>query len=278
MRAIWAMLFMGVLAGCAQPPGAGSGKLVRVDDVPFHPQQGFRCGTAPLASMLGWTGMTITPAALEPALADRTADPRPVMTTTARRYGRLAYPITGFAALSAELEAGHPVLVVENLGVAGKPLWHCVVAVGIDRDTQEVVVNADEPAKRVSFRLFDRLWSDADHWGLVVLNPGEMPAAARSSDYIAAARGLEKAGRAWEAVLSYDAALAQWPNDGEAMLGLASSLQALGDVKGAAEAYRAAANLLKDPRPAQEALARMNEGVAEITPVSNRPAKGLVAD
>lgn len=287
MRAIWAMLCVGILTGCTQPPGPSAGamrpepvrlELVRVDDVPFHAHQGFRCGPEPLASMLEWTGMAITPAALQQAFTGKTTDPRVVLTATARRYGRLAYPISGLAALSAELAAGHPVLVVENLGVPGKPLWNCLVAVGYDQAAQQVLLNGDEEAKRVPLRLFERLWSDSDQWGLVVLNPGDMPAAARQADYVAAARGLERAGRAWEAVLSFDAALAQWPNDGEAMLGLASSLRLLGDIKGAAEAYRAAATLLKDPRAAQEALAKSMNAVAEATPVGNRLPRAMVAD
>lgn len=263
MRAIGSMLCVGLLlAGCAQAPQSELTQrdVSRVTDIPFYPQQGFRCGPEPLAAMLGWTGMAITPAALEPAFAARGADPRITMTETARRYGRLAYPITGFAALTAELDTGHPVLVVENLGVAGKPLWNCVVAVGYDEAAQQVVLNSDvEGGKRIGLRLFERLWSDSDQWGLVVLNPGDLPAAALQPNYLAAAKGLEKAGRAWEAVLTYDAALAKWPNDGDVMMGLASSLQSLGDAKGAAEAYRAAATLLRDPRPALDALARVPE-------------------
>jgi Flp pilus assembly protein TadD len=158
------------------------------------------------------------------------------------------------------LDAGHPVLVVENLGVAGKPLWNCVVAIGYDRAAQQILVNnGTDAGKRVGLRLFERLWSDSDQWGLVVLNPGDLPAVAAQPTYLAAAKGLEKAGRAWEAVLTYDAALAKWPNDGDVMMGLASSLQSLGDARGAAEAYRAAATLLRDPRPALEALAGVPE-------------------
>lgn len=258
MRAIWTILCVGVVtAGCAQGPDTGG---TRVAQVPFYPQQGFRCGPEPLAAMLEWTGMAVTPAALLPAFSGRGADPRSTLTDTARRFGRLAYPITGFPALKAELAAGHPVLVVENLGVAGKPLWNCVVAVGYDDGAEQILVNSGtEPGKRISFRLFERLWSDSDQWGLVVLNPGDLPAAARQREYLAAAKGLEKAGRAWEAVLSYDTALAKWPNDGEAMMGLASSLHSLGDAKGAADAYRAAAGLLRDPRPALDALAQVPE-------------------
>lgn len=261
MRGIWSVLCIGMLAaGCAQAPITPQSGITRIADVPFHPHQGFRCGPEPLAAMLEWTGMAITPAALKPAFAGRGSDPRITMTETARHYGRLAYPIAGFAALTAELDAGHPVLVVENLGVAGKPLWNCVVAIGYDPTAQQVLVNSGEEAgKRVSLRLFERLWSDSDQWGLVVLNPGELPAAAHQPNYLAAAKGLEKAGRAWEAVLTYDAALAKWPNDGDVMMGLASSLQLLGDAKGAAEAYRAAATLLRDPRPALDALARVPE-------------------
>lgn len=258
----------GLLAGCGfiSGPGPAVGgdrpQAVRVSGVPFHAQAGLHCGPAAMASLLGWTGLDITPASLEGRFYGDMADPRPTLVDTARHFGRLAYPIAGQERLDRELAAGHPVLILENLGVAREPLWNCPVAVGYEGSGDTVLVHAgDQAAKPISTRLLDRLWSDSDQWGLVVLRPGEMPATASESDMVAAAKGLEKAGHYWEAVLSYDTVLSQWPNDTEAQMGLGASLYLLGDLHGAADAYRAAAASARDPH---DALAALDQVLAEM--------------
>lgn len=282
---------LGLAGGCAMEGQARAEGDTRVAGVPFHRQEGFRCGPAAMAMMLGWSGVEITPAQLEGQFLGEAKDPRGRLTESARRYGRFAYPVSGIEAMLAELKAGHPVLVLENLGVASRPLWHCAVAVGYDGAARSVLLNSGtEAGKAVPVRLLDRLWSDADNWGLVVVRAGDMPATAQQRPFVEAARALEKAGRHWEAVLSYDTALSQWPADGEALMGLGSSLYQLGDAQGAVEAFRASAEVAKDPRPALEALAhvlaelgRRDEALAAAQravsissqPRRRYPAKGL---
>ena len=108
---------------------------------------------------------------------------------------------------------------------------------------------------------------------MVVLRPGEMPATARQTDMVTAAHGLETAGRHWEAVLAYDSVLSRWPNDAAAQMGLGASLHLLGDLHGAADAYRAAAAESRDPAPALEALGRV---VAEIGSQPPLPQKASI--
>ncbi len=268
MRVLLALAATCLLAGCALDlDGAtaassnGQPERVRISGVPFNPQKGFRCGPAAMASMLGWAGAAVTPDALEGRFygAD---NPRTTMIDIARRYGRFAYPIRGEESMAAELVAGHPVLILENLGVASEPLWNCVVAVGYDDDGSKILIHGgDEAGHAISLRLLERLWSDADDWGLVVLRAGDMPATATESGMIDGARGLAAAGRPWEAVLAWDTALSRWPNNVDALMGLGGSLYLLGDLRGAADSYRAAAALASDPAPALSAL---NQVVAEL--------------
>lgn len=263
MRVLTAVLCAGLLAGCAldraMPADAPARPAaLRISGVPFHPQEGFRCGPAAMAMMLGWAGVKIAPAALEGQFYGEPRDPRVTLVDSARRYGRLAYPVSGMEALEAELAAGHPVLVLQNLGVARSPIWNCAVVVGYDRANGRVQLNSGgEAGKEVSWRLLERLGSDTDHWGLVVLRAGDLPATAAEGSYVEAARGLERAGRYWEAVLAYDTALSLWPSNSDAMMGLGSSLYLLGDPVGAADAFKAAVPLAKDPKPALEALAHV---------------------
>lgn len=276
MRCLLAVLCVGLgaglMAGCSgdwpvmSTAGAGS-ERIRVANVPFFPQEGFRCGPAAMTTVLNWSGLEIKPAALENATAVA-GDPRQSLADIASRHGRLAYPIAGTAAMLTELAAGHPVLVVQNLGVDSQPLWNCVVAVGYDRPQEQVVVHSGQHAsKRMSLRLFERLWSDSGQWGLVVLKPGDLPAAASQPDYLRAAYSLRRAGRYWESVQAYDAALASWPADTEALMGLGASLYLLGDARGAAEAYRTAVLTAADPLPAQAAL----EQIAATLPPARTP-------
>jgi len=163
---------------------------------------------------------------------------------------------------------------LENLGVAADPLWNCTVAIGYEGGGARFLVNGgDEPAKQMSKGLLERLWAETNYWGMVVLRPGEMPATARQTDMVAAAHGLESAGRHWEAVLAYDAVLSRWPNDATAQMGLGSSLQLLGDLHGAADAFRAAAAESRDPAPALEALSHV---AAEIGDQPTLPKKASI--
>lgn len=272
MRHMLAVLCAGLVAGCAGewPALTGSGdtaERARVAGVPFYPQEGFRCGPSAMAMVLNWSGLDVKPAALETKLTGK-GDPRRLLAESASLYGRLAYPITGTGAMLAELAAGHPVLVVQNLGVESQPLWNCVVAIGYDRPQEQVVLHSGEHAgKRVSLRLFERLWSDSGQWGLVVLKPGDLPAAARQADYVKAAYALRRAGRYWEAVQAYDAALATWPADPDTLMGLGASLYLLGDAHGAADAYRTAMLSAEDPSPARAAL----EQIAAESTLSRAP-------
>ncbi|HTH17669.1 MAG TPA: PA2778 family cysteine peptidase [Magnetospirillum sp.] len=283
MRVLQAMLCVVMLAGCSGgwPRLAGNQDAaghVRVAGVPYYPQEGFRCGPAAMAMVLDWTGLDLKPAALEGQFYG-VRDPRATLADAANRYGRLAYPISGTQAMMTELTAGHPVVAVQNLGVPTEPLWNCVVAIGYDRgDGQVLVHSGDQAGKRMSLRLFERLWADTEQWGLVVLKPGDLPAAASRPDYIKAAHALQTAGRYWEAVLAYDAALATWANDPDSLMGLGSSLYLLGDARGAADAYRAAVTVAADKTLAQAALDQITGELArnpDAFPVpQQRPAKG----
>jgi hypothetical protein len=55
------------------------------------------------------------------------------MIGAARRHGRLAYLITGPDSMFEEVAAGHPVIVLQNLGLSWYPVWHYAVVVGYDQ-------------------------------------------------------------------------------------------------------------------------------------------------
>ena len=127
-------------AGCATRPPlqVDAGALARGVDlsaqVPFHPQTRYQCGPAALAGVLGASGIPATPEDLESQvyLPGRQGSLQVELFGATRRAGRIPYPVAGTAqALVAELQAGRPVLVLQNLLTRSVPKWHYAVVVGM---------------------------------------------------------------------------------------------------------------------------------------------------
>ncbi len=167
---------------------------------------------------------------------------QPAMLAGARRSGRLAYVISGTEALIREIAAGHPVIVLQNLGLSWLPVWHYAVAVGYDMPRDEVMLHSGLNARqRLSMPVFQNTWARAEDWGLLVLKPDELPATAVENRFVEAVLGLEKAKQPAAAVQGYRAALSRWPRNLAAMMGIGNSYYALGDLKNSEAAFRQAA-------------------------------------
>jgi len=219
---------------------------MQIASVPFFPQDEYQCGPAALAMALAWGGLDVQPADLTEKVytASLQGSLQPAMIAGARRSGRLAYVITGTDALIREIAAGHPVIVLQNLGLSWAPLWHYAVAIGYDIPADEIILHTGRKARnRTSMGLFQTTWARAASWGLLVLKPGDLPATAKETDTVEAALGLEKARQPAAAVQSYHAALSRWPQNLPAMMGLGNSYYALGDLKNSENAFRRATQI-----------------------------------
>ena len=85
--------------------------------------------------MLNVRGMTVTPGELIPQvyLPAREGSLQAEIVAATCRRGLLAPPVEpALDALLAEIAAGHPVLVLQNLGLNWLPRWHYAVAIGYD--------------------------------------------------------------------------------------------------------------------------------------------------
>ena len=162
-------LLVFLLAGCStvswRLPLAGTEALPRqaeVADVPFFQQERDYCGPASLAMVLAWSGIAVRPDDLVPQVytPGREGTLRTDMLTAARRHGQLAVPVTTLSDLLAELAAGHPVLVFQNLGLHWIPRWHFAVAVGYDLDAGAIVLRSGTRARHTtSLRTFELTWA-----------------------------------------------------------------------------------------------------------------------
>jgi hypothetical protein len=206
--------------------------------VPFYPQEKYQCGPASLAMALAWSGLQITPDALTPQVFTPSlkGSLQPAMVAAARRRGRVAYEIAGSNALLEEIAAGHPVIVLQNLGLSWIPVWHYAVVIGYDLDQEVIILHSGTTDRKMTaLRTFANTWGRSKNWGMVVLPPDRLPATAEESSYIKAVLGLEKARQWTAAVAGYKTALGRWPQSFPAHIGLSNSYYNLGDLKSAEE-------------------------------------------
>lgn len=229
------------LAGCVSGQNGLSAALpnnnshppaVELSATPFFSQEDYQCGPAALATALGVSGVNVTPAELTPKvyLPGRKGSLQLELGAATRRHGRIPYPIQpSLTALVRELQAGHPVLVLQNLGVSWLPRWHYAVVIGYDKDRNLIILRSGTtPRKEMDTKLFLRTWRRAQHWGLVVLKPGKLPADPQPEPYLEAVSALEASGAYRESVPAYQAALGRWPGNFWARMGIANSYLGLG--------------------------------------------------
>ena len=250
-------LLLGGLAACATPPEVAttlpepaqlvieSGSLptrAEVAGVPFIPQEENFCGPASLAMALAWSGLPTSQHDIAPQVftPGREGTLRSDMLTAARRNGRIAVTLDKLEDVLAELAAGHPVIVFQNLGLDLFPVWHFAVATGYDLAASEIRLHSGlEADTRMPLATFDQTWARGDRWAMVVLPPESLPATADELIALRAAAGLERAGRPAEAARAYATILGRWPDSFVARMGLGNARHAAGDLAGAELAFRA---------------------------------------
>lgn len=257
-QALLAVSLLG-LAACATPETAAviaaPGDLppeAAAADVPFYPQEDNYCGPAALATVLTWSGAPAAPeeVAAQVYTPERQGTLQNDIVTAARRAGRLAVSIDALREVMAEIAAGHPVIVFQNLGLSWYPQWHYAVAVGYDLDRREIILRSGAEAEHVTaLETFERTWERGGHWALVVLPPDRLPASDEPERVLRAAAGLERAGRGAEAATAYGTILDRWPDNFAALMGLGNARFADGDVAGAERAFRRA--IAADPERAE---------------------------
>ncbi|MGH8135709.1 MAG: PA2778 family cysteine peptidase, partial [Steroidobacteraceae bacterium] len=277
------------LAGCAVSPPLADGlpsgmpRALELRGTPFFPQEEFQCGPAALATVLGASGIHVQPDALAPQvyLPERRGSLQAELIGATRRQGRLAYHLPGTGnALLAELSEGRPVLLLQNLGVRQIPIWHYAVLVGYDTDRNVALLRSGRRERQeVRWQRFARSWDRAGRWAITVIAPGVIPREVEAARYLEAVAGIEAAGHRDAAALSYDAAIARWPEEPIAWLGRGNVAYAAGDRMGAADSYARAAMLAPDDAAVRNNLAQVliDAGCVDEARQQLRRATALVA-
>ena len=245
------ILILLLLGGCAAPlqsakllgaPPAELSRAVELEQVPFFPQERYQCGPAALATVLTWSGVRVDPRDLVPEvyLPQRKGSLQVELTAAARHHGRVPYVLDqDIQSLLSEVQAGHPVVVLLNLGLSWYPVWHYAVVVGFDLSRDRLVLRSGRQRRELlSLEVFERTWRRGERWAVVVMPPGELPSTARELPYLRAVLPFEQAG-AWQtAARAYAAAWQRWPDSAGAGMGLGNSEYGRGDFAAAAAAYR----------------------------------------
>ncbi len=246
------LLLLVFLTGCATPQtrqfltaATPLPVATELTKVPFFPQEKYQCGPAALATTLNFAGINVAPDALLPQvyLPKSQGSLQFELLAATRRYGRVPYVLRPhLEALIAEISAGNPVLVLQNLGLDMIPIWHYAVVVGFDLDREWVVLRSGlEPRHVTSLQTFERTWGRGNYWAVVITPLESLPKTADEFQFLAAVLPLEKL-QLWQATASaYTSALMRWPTSLGARMGQGNSYYALNDIVAAETAYRIAA-------------------------------------
>ncbi len=260
------LAFCVLVTGCSLTPSEytaynpGKPSRALVDNVPFFPQDVLQCGPASLAMVLNWSGVSVDPSELSPNVytPGLKGSLQNSMIGATRRHGRVAYPLYGVESLMAELSAGHPVIVLVNLGFPWYPKWHYAVVIGYDQNEEVMILHSGLIAEEtISFRTFNNIWKRADDWGLLVLQPQQLPVTAKEDKWLNAIAGLENAEQWQAATIGYKTALKRWENSFVSWMGLGNSNYNLGDLDASADAFYQATLLQPENGMAHNNLAHV---------------------
>lgn len=228
--------------------------------VPFVGQEDHTCGPAALAMVLQANGQQADLARLtqEVYLPGRSGTLQTDMLAAARRRGLLAHVVEpNLTAVLREVAAGHPVIVYQNLSLDILPVWHYAVVVGYDLHSGRVWLHSGTTARmEMSMFAFENTWSRGDHWAMVALPVGKLPATGDAQTIARSVAALERA-QPRAAMAAYQTALKRWPQDRSLWLGLGNAAYASHEPDAATSAWRQALALDPGYAPAWNNLAQL---------------------
>lgn len=235
-----------MLAACATPSAwrQVSPPSVELAKTPFFPQADYQCGPAALATVLAVADPEIHADALidEVYVPARQGSLQPELIAAVRRRAQVPVAVPRrLSALVAAVEAGSPVLVLQNLGIDALPVWHYAVVIGFDPDLPAVLLRSGTTEREsLPPRRFLASWSRAAHWGFSVHPPSTPPPWAEVADWLQTVAVWSRQGRHALALTASAAAVSQWPASAAAQLAYGNALYAEGRREDAVAAFEAA--------------------------------------
>ncbi len=156
-------------------PTESAPAVVRLENVPFFPDDTDQCGPSVLASVLQFWGKDVSPEQLKSEVyVQRLRGSLPMdMAPALQAHGLATHLIAGsFEDVKSALRAGRPLIAYLDFGTRAHPIGHYVVITGYDDRRRGLYIHsAKNKDKFASYRRFNRGWSDTDHW-LLLAEPG----------------------------------------------------------------------------------------------------------
>jgi len=213
-----------------------------ITTLPFFSQTAYQCGPAALATMLVYSEVTVSPDDLVPLVyvPARKGSFQFEMVAATRSYERLAYHLApSLNAVFAEISAGNPVLILQNLGLSWYPRWHFAVVKGFDLARKKIILNSGTFENyEMSLTTFELTWARAQYWAMLALEPGKMPNSAEPGAYYLALAALEETQPQADIASGYRSGLQVWPADQNLLMGYANLLYQTGNSAKAAKMFR----------------------------------------
>lgn len=239
-----------ILSGCSSKEPFLSNKYHTLSNikVPFVSPRSDLCGSTSIEMISSYWQSTTSyvPRLSQQELDGRTLIPEKggtlqvELVATARANGLLVYPLSPtFEALFSELEKQHPIIVLVNRGYSWYPLWHYAPVTGYDGEKQTILMHfSDRPNEALPIETFLALWKRSGNWGVVLLPPAHLPASASSKTFLYSAYEFEKVGMMDDAILAYQSALLNWPEDIDILFALANAYYHSYQLRDAEQSYR----------------------------------------
>ena len=245
---------------------------VELDSVPFFPQLDHECGPAALATVMVYRGVAVTPQALveKVYLPQRRGSLQIEMLAAPRASGLVSWQLEPkFEDVLREVEAGNPVIVLQDYGVWPVSYWHYAVVVGFDSDNGRVVLRSGEKQRlEIPLRVFEYTWKESGYWAMAVVPTDRIPATAKDDAWLAAIAAMERVADPQAARRAYTTFANRWPEHLNGAIALANVDYGLGDLPQAESVLRAATQ--RHPR----SMVALNN-LAQVVSDRNRPAEAL---
>jgi hypothetical protein len=229
--------------------------------VPFFPQTAYHCGPAALATTLVSSGVDVTPEQLAPLIyvPARRGSFQVELVAATRRLGRIPYVLEPTVdALLAEVAAGNPVLVLQDVGRFGIRRWHYAVVVGHFKDRNLLVLRSGGERRRLeSLPTFTASWRAGNNWALVTVAPDRPPATASAKEYARSLADGEKLLPPAVLDAAWTAAADRWPGDATVLFGAANAAYAGGRLQAADSYYQSLLALAPDHAAARNNRANL---------------------
>lgn len=221
----------------------GVSQHIELRSTPYYDQQNNFCGPSSLASVLDASGVAVDDfekLVNQVYLPGKRGTLQVELLAATRRYRRIPYVIQPrLESLIAELEAGRPAVVLQNLTPLSTPRWHYAVVIGFDRSKNQMILRSGSHYRMtVSTYRFAREWERAGNWGFIVLRPGELPAANDAPGYLKAVFDFQNVSNSKAVELAYKSSVKRWPEQEVAWIGLTEAQYKNGDLQGAVKTLR----------------------------------------